>query len=195
MLEWGVKKLLEADHFTPSIDRGRSLGGVVERGGGDICYYKLLKRSRDTLEMRLWSRLGSGTRHVRVCMKVATRVNEWILFVSSVRCLTLQNKSRWEDAQEDARKEPRRRRTPVICDLCDDPSVESKDVWERVRTRVGVHATSAGHSSGQTADDAVKGPTARNDDRSSPNNAFIARMVRSWPQGVQGHRHTPGTSN
>lgn len=78
MLEWGVKKLLEADHFTPSIDRGRGLGGGLERGGGDICYYKLLKRSRDTLEMRLWSRLGSGTRNVRVCMKVTTRVNEWI---------------------------------------------------------------------------------------------------------------------
>lgn len=78
MLEWGVKQLLEADHFTPSIDRGRGLGGGVERGGGDICYYKLLKRPRDTLEIRLWARLGSGTRNVRVCMKVKTRVNEWI---------------------------------------------------------------------------------------------------------------------
>lgn len=78
MLEWGLKKLLEAGHFTPSIDHGRGLGGGVERGGGDICYYTLLKRSRDTLEIRLWSRLGSGTRNVRVCIKVATRVNEWI---------------------------------------------------------------------------------------------------------------------
>lgn len=65
----------------------------------------------------------------------------------------------------------------MICDLCDDPSVESKDVWERVRTRVGVHATSTGHSSGQTADDAVKGPTAGTEYR-SPNNAYIAHMAR-----------------
>lgn len=67
----------------------------------------------------------------------------------------------------------------MICDLCDDLSVESQDVWERVRTRVGVHATSAGHSSGHRADDAVKGPTARTDYRGAPNNAYIAHMVRS----------------
>lgn len=31
------KKLLQAQHFTPSIDRGGGLGGGLEGGGGDIC--------------------------------------------------------------------------------------------------------------------------------------------------------------
>lgn len=68
----------------------------------------------------------------------------------------------------------------MICDLCDDPSVESKDVWERVRTRVGVHATkkmmrSKGQRPGLTTT-ALK----------------TMLSLRAWcvrdPQVVQGHR-------
>lgn len=45
------------------------VAGVGEAGGGgDIYYYKLLKQSRDTLEMSLPSRLASGNRHFCVCM-------------------------------------------------------------------------------------------------------------------------------
>lgn len=119
MLEWGVKKLLEADHFTPSIDRGRGLGGGVERGGGDICYYKLLKRSRDTLEMRLWSRLGSGTRNVRVCMKIATRVNEWIYLALMILDVLIIVEMRFVQKQVGRRAGRRAQRATQAEDACD----------------------------------------------------------------------------
>lgn len=122
MLECGVKKLLEADRFTPPIDRGRSLGGGVERGGGDICYYKLLKRSRDTLEMRLWSRLGSGTRNVHVCVKVATRVNEWFYLAMILDVLVIV----------------RMRLVRVICPM--SHLTEQKQVGRRAGRRALSHA-------------------------------------------------------
>lgn len=77
MLEWGVKtpggRALHLVHW--------SWQGLVRRGGGgDIYYYKLLKQSRDVLEMSLWSRLGSGNQNVSCLCEIRnerSRVTTW----------------------------------------------------------------------------------------------------------------------
>lgn len=145
MLEWGVKtpggRALHSVHW--------SWQGLVRRGGGgDIYYYKLLKQSRDTLEMSLWSRLVSGNvefsclheirnEHRRVILyglmifAVHKRWNETCwgrLSVVSLSVLIKQNQAEIESKtrSEDVRQEPGGE--CLWYATHDDPSEDPQDV-------------------------------------------------------------------